>query len=104
MVKDLIEAGSNVNASDNAGGENICYIAELLAYNLFNDFLVTSWAGWTALHEACSRGFVDVVKQLLEAGADVTSRGIDGSNPLHDAVNLGQYEVALVFSNNLLHF
>ncbi len=38
-----------------------------------------------------------MAEQLLEAGADVTSRGLNGCNPLHDAVALGSYEVASVF-------
>lgn len=40
-----------------------------------------------------------MVEQLLEAGADVSSRGLDGCNPLHDAVQSGTYEVASMFLN-----
>lgn len=72
-----------------------CYVF-IITFDLFNAYTMF-WTGWTALHEACSRGFVHVVELLLEAGADVTSRGLDGCNPLHDAVQSGTYEVASIF-------
>ena len=31
--------------------------------------------GWTALHKAAGRGHVDVVRLLLEHGADVNAKG-----------------------------
>ncbi|XP_025776645.1 ankyrin repeat domain-containing protein 11 [Puma concolor] len=48
---------------------------------------------WTALHEACNRGYYDVAKQLLAAGAEVNTKGLDDDTPLHDAANNGHYKV-----------
>lgn len=44
-------------------------------------------SGRTALHMASANGHVDVMRVLLEAGADINARARDsGSTPLHDAV------------------
>ncbi|KAM8848703.1 uncharacterized protein bcorl1 isoform 1-T4 [Synchiropus picturatus] len=43
-------------------------------------------AGYTALHEACSRGWTQIVEILLKHGADVNCSSQDGTRPLHDAV------------------
>lgn len=51
--------------------------------------------GWTALHEACNRGYYDVAKQLLAAGAEVNTKGLDDDTPLHDAANNGHYKVGI---------
>lgn len=36
------------------------------------------YAGWTPLHEACSRGHPDVVKVLVKYNADVNACSNDG--------------------------
>ncbi|XP_051486447.1 BCL-6 corepressor-like protein 1 [Apus apus] len=43
-------------------------------------------AGYTALHEACARGWVDILHILLEHGANVNCSAQDGTRPVHDAV------------------
>ncbi|XP_029463268.1 BCL-6 corepressor-like protein 1 isoform X2 [Rhinatrema bivittatum] len=43
-------------------------------------------AGYTALHEACSRGWTDILQILLEHGANVNCSAQDGTRPIHDAV------------------
>ncbi|KAM8952464.1 BCL-6 corepressor-like protein 1 isoform 2-T2 [Pelodytes ibericus] len=43
-------------------------------------------AGYTALHEACSRGWTDILKILLDNGANVNCSAQDGTRPIHDAV------------------
>nr|XP_015207236.1 PREDICTED: BCL-6 corepressor-like protein 1 isoform X3 [Lepisosteus oculatus] len=43
-------------------------------------------AGYTALHEACARGWGAIVALLLEHGADVNCSAQDGTRPIHDAV------------------
>lgn len=54
--------------------------------------------GWTALHEACNRGYYEVAKQLLAAGAEVNTKGLDDDTPLHDASNNGHFKVSLCWS------
>ena len=41
-------------------------------------------AGWTPLHEACNNGYPDVVKVLLENGADPNLTSYDGSRYVYD--------------------
>ncbi|KAJ8398000.1 hypothetical protein AAFF_G00433470 [Aldrovandia affinis] len=43
-------------------------------------------AGYTALHEACARGWTHIVQVLLQHGADVNCSAQDGTRPIHDAV------------------
>ncbi|RMB98203.1 hypothetical protein DUI87_25106 [Hirundo rustica rustica] len=43
-------------------------------------------AGYTALHEACARGWIDILHILLQHGANVNCSAQDGTRPIHDAV------------------
>lgn len=49
--------------------------------------------GWTAIHEASAGGFTEVISELLKAGGDVNSRGLDGILPIHNAVYTNSLEV-----------
>lgn len=66
---------------------------EPLSRGLSNRCPKCLFPGWTALHEACNRGYYDVAKQLLAAGAEVNTKGLDDDTPLHDAANNGHYKV-----------
>lgn len=41
---------------------------------------------WTALHHACHCGQLDVVKLLVENGAEIDAQAINGGTPLMRAV------------------
>jgi uncharacterized protein len=45
------------------------------------------------LHAACSRGAMEEVRALVEAGADVNAPGELGHTPLHEAVSQNHFEV-----------
>ncbi|KAM6096940.1 BCL-6 corepressor isoform 3-T4 [Chlamydotis macqueenii] len=50
-------------------------------------------AGYCALHEACARGWLSIVRHLLEYGADVNCSAQDGTRPIHDAVENDHLEI-----------
>jgi ankyrin repeat protein len=57
-------------------------IAELLLANKEADVKYTDEKGRTALHYAAHRGYLDIVKLLVEAGAEIDYEDQDGDTPL----------------------
>ncbi|KAI3371250.1 hypothetical protein L3Q82_023867 [Scortum barcoo] len=55
----------------------------------------------TALHVAAAKGYIEVLKVLLQCGVDVDSRDIDGWTPLHAAAHWGQEEVCTLLADNM---
>jgi hypothetical protein len=50
--------------------------------------------GWPPLAYACLEGHVDVARYLIEHGADVNGRAVNGATPLMLAARSGQIEIA----------
>ncbi|XP_015792362.1 putative mediator of RNA polymerase II transcription subunit 26 [Tetranychus urticae] len=50
-------------------------------------------AGYTPLHECCSRGHLEIARALLEHGADIDSSATGGVRPFHDAVESDHIEI-----------
>lgn len=50
-------------------------------------------AGYTPLHEASSRGHLDIARLLLQHGANPSETSPSGIRPLHDAVENGDMEI-----------
>ncbi|XP_064455866.1 uncharacterized protein LOC135366853 isoform X2 [Ornithodoros turicata] len=50
-------------------------------------------AGYTPLHESCSRGHLNIARALLQYGADANASSAGGVRPLHDAVENNHVEV-----------
>lgn len=50
-------------------------------------------AGYTPLHEACSRGLTDIARVLLQYGANHSETAHSGIRPLHEAVDNGYVEI-----------
>ncbi|XP_030621330.1 BCL-6 corepressor-like protein 1 [Chanos chanos] len=57
-------------------------------------------AGYTALHEACARGWTHIVQVLLRHGADVNCSAQDGTRPIHDAVAADNLAVVWMLLNH----
>jgi ankyrin repeat protein len=52
--------------------------------------------GWTPLNTAANNGHIDVMKLLLENGADVTVANQNGWTPLNSAAGNGHFNVVML--------
>jgi ankyrin repeat protein len=101
LVAELIGQGGNVNAKDAiqdsaflyAGAEGFNEVLQLTLANHVNNL------GWTAMQEAIllnngGPSQQDIVRQLLDAGADPNVRDPEGRTALENAERLGFMEIA----------
>uniref|UniRef100_A0A8C7XL67 Protein phosphatase 1 regulatory subunit n=1 Tax=Oryzias sinensis TaxID=183150 RepID=A0A8C7XL67_9TELE len=58
-------------------------------------------SGGTALHVAAAKGYVEVLKLLIQAGYDVNIKDYDGWTPLHAAAHWGKDEACRILVENL---
>ncbi|KAK7895941.1 hypothetical protein WMY93_021266 [Mugilogobius chulae] len=58
-------------------------------------------SGGTALHVAAAKGYVEVLKLLIQAGYDVNIKDFDGWTPLHAAAHWGKEEACRILVENM---
>uniref|UniRef100_A0A673C1W7 Protein phosphatase 1 regulatory subunit n=1 Tax=Sphaeramia orbicularis TaxID=375764 RepID=A0A673C1W7_9TELE len=58
-------------------------------------------SGGTALHVAAAKGYVEVLKLLIQAGYDVNIKDYDGWTPLHAAAHWGKEEACRILVEHL---
>mmetsp|Transcript_22581 Transcript_22581/g.20505 ORF Transcript_22581/g.20505 Transcript_22581/m.20505 type:complete len:295 (-) Transcript_22581:170-1054(-) len=60
-----------------------------------NGLEVTDRSGLTPLHLASKLGQFDIVKLLIDMGADVNAKTLDGNTPLHYAIGYNRFDCAM---------
>ncbi len=64
------------------------------AYSSRADVNVKNYGGYTPLHEICTRGLLEIAKELITAGADVNGMDSWGRTELYYAIKDGRLEIA----------
>lgn len=91
IVKALLDAGADVNAEDDYG-QTPLYLAARYDATEVSELLLAAGADYR-MDIAAILGDTERVKELLEAGVDLDSRGVRGKTPLFEAALKSQVEV-----------
>lgn len=102
----LLDAGADHTVTNRASGSTPLHIAayrgQLEATKVLAacaDLDCRNKDGWTPLFFAAYYGFQEIVKFLLDAGADPCAENHDGVTPIHAAAANAQAETVVIFLN-----
>lgn len=105
-VSALVDAGADINFATEVG-ESILYKAVSTGRHDIVGIILKAkpdlnclFNSITALTKAVESNFIDIVKMLVEAGADINAAGKDSFPPLYVAANKGYIEVVKYLLKN----
>ena len=100
-VSMILDAGTDVNATDHDGWTLLLWVANLGFTDIAAVLLdhganvnVKDPYGWSPLYESARSGHTETVALLLDRGAEVNIRDYANRTPLHVAVAMGHEETA----------
>ncbi|KAK6131963.1 hypothetical protein DH2020_034301 [Rehmannia glutinosa] len=102
VIKVLVDNGATLSSGDVGGfacfatkQNDIDLLKEIIKFG--GDVTLPNCLGTTALHTAISEGNVEIVKFLIEQGADIDKADEDGCTPRALANHLGYEEIQALF-------
>jgi ankyrin repeat protein len=114
LLKSTLKAGADVHCTDSYKGTGLIRAADRGHVEIISELLKTdirvdhiNKLGWTALLEAVILGdggarHTEVVRLLVDAGADVSLPDKDGATPLDHAKNKGFSKIIKILESAVL--
>jgi uncharacterized protein len=111
LLKKTLKAGADVHSTDSYNGTGLIRAADRGHVEIIRELLKTdirvnhiNKLGWTALLEAIilgdgGRRHTEVVRLLVDAGADINLPDKDGSTPFTHAKNRGFTDIVKILEN-----